>query len=59
MPGDWPLRSHLELGALPSAVPCARLHVRHMLWEWGLAGLAGDALVSNAVAATLVKRSRR
>lgn len=21
---DWPLRSYLELGALPSAVPCAR-----------------------------------
>jgi hypothetical protein len=29
-----PLRSYLELGALPTAVPCARLHARHVLWEW-------------------------
>ena len=35
-----PLRSYLELGALPTAVPCARLHARHVLWEWGLNGLA-------------------
>ena len=35
--GNWQLRSYLELGALPSAVPCARLHVRHILREWGLA----------------------
>lgn len=33
---SWPLRSYLELGALPSAVPCARLHTKHLLWEWGL-----------------------
>jgi hypothetical protein len=26
--GRWPLRTFLELGALPSAVPCARLHTR-------------------------------
>ena len=32
--GPWPLRDTLELGALPGAVPCARLHVRHVLWEW-------------------------
>ena len=38
--GSWPLRSWLELGALPSAVPCARLHAKQVLWEWGL-----DALV--------------
>jgi hypothetical protein len=31
----WPLRSGLELGALPSAVPCARLHARQVTWEWG------------------------
>jgi hypothetical protein len=29
----WPLRSFLELGALPGAVPCARLHTRQVLWE--------------------------
>ncbi|MGH3201574.1 MAG: ATP-binding protein [Streptosporangiaceae bacterium] len=53
-----PLRSYLELGALPTAVPCARLHARHVLWEWGLSGLAPDGellvseLVTNAVQAT-------
>jgi hypothetical protein len=31
--GRWPLQSFLELGALPSAVPCARLHTRHVLWD--------------------------
>jgi hypothetical protein len=29
-PYPWPLRSYLELGALPTAVPCARLHARHL-----------------------------
>jgi anti-sigma regulatory factor (Ser/Thr protein kinase) len=45
---DWPLGSYLELGALPSAVPCARLHTRQILWEWGLADLceSGELLVS-------------
>jgi anti-sigma regulatory factor (Ser/Thr protein kinase) len=43
---------------LPTAVPCARLHARHVLWEWGLNGLAPDGellvseLVTNAVKAT-------
>jgi hypothetical protein len=35
-----PLRSYLELSALPTAVPCARLHARNVLWEWGSNGLA-------------------
>ena len=58
MTDPWPLRSSLELGALPTAVPCACLHVKHVLWEWGLNGLAESAellvseLVSNAVNAT-------
>ena len=53
----WPLRSSLELGALPTAVPCARLHARHLVWEWGLDGLAESTellvseLVTNAVQA--------
>jgi hypothetical protein len=34
MADQWPLQSFLELGSLPGAVPCARLHVRHLLWEW-------------------------
>lgn len=36
----WPLQSHLELGAFPSAVPCARLHAKQIAWEWGLGELA-------------------
>ena len=55
---QWPLRSHLALGALPTAVPCARLHTHHVLREWGVAHLRDDAelcvseLVTNAVAAS-------
>jgi anti-sigma regulatory factor (Ser/Thr protein kinase) len=50
-------RSSLLLGALPSAVPCARLHARQVLWEWGLSEVAEVAelllseLVTNAVQA--------
>jgi anti-sigma regulatory factor (Ser/Thr protein kinase) len=56
--GRWSLRSHITLGALSSAVPCARLHTRHVVWEWGQKSLAEDAelvvseLATNAVAAT-------
>lgn len=56
-PYSLPLRSYLELGALPTAVPCARLHARQLVWEWGLTGLAAIAellvseLVTNAVKA--------
>lgn len=54
----WPLRSSLELGALPSAVPCARLHTRLVLAEWRLktqaetAELLVSELVSNGVQAS-------
>jgi len=57
-PHPWPLGSYLELGALPTAVPCARLHARHLVWEWGLNGLAASTellvseIVTNAVQAT-------
>lgn len=56
--GRWPLRTGLDLGPLPGAVPCARAHVQQVLWEWGHAELGGDAglvvseLITNAVAAT-------
>ena len=56
--GRWPLRSYLELGALPSAVPCARLHTRQLLWEWQLTVLSDTAellvseLATNAVQIT-------
>jgi anti-sigma regulatory factor (Ser/Thr protein kinase) len=60
-PSRWPLRSYLELGALPTAVACARLHARSVLWEWGMKALAPDAellvaeLVINAVQATAAR----
>lgn len=53
----FPRRSSLLLGALPSAVPCARLRARQVLWEWGLSEVAEIAelllseLVTNAVQA--------
>jgi len=56
--GCWPLRSYLELGALPGAVPCARLHTRQLLWEWSLTALSQTAellvseIVTNAVQIT-------
>ena len=56
--GEWELRTFLELGALPTAVPCARLHVRQVLWEWHLGALADTTellvseLVTNAVHAS-------
>lgn len=58
MTDPWPLRSSLELGALPTAASCACLHVKHVLWEWGLHSLVDRAellvseLVTNAVNAT-------
>jgi hypothetical protein len=57
-PRPWPLRTHLELAALSSAVPCARGHVRSVALEWGLPGLADTAellaseLVTNAIQAS-------
>jgi hypothetical protein len=54
----WPHQSFLELGALPTAAPCARLHSTLVLWEWQLgalvrtAGLVVSELVGNAVQAS-------
>jgi anti-sigma regulatory factor (Ser/Thr protein kinase) len=54
----WPHVSFLELAALPTAVPCGRLHSRQVLWEWQLSHLAADAetlvseLLTNAVKAS-------
>jgi len=54
----WPLQDFLELGAFVSAVPCARLHARQVLREWGIGNL-GDStgllvgeLITNAVRAS-------
>jgi|SRR5215831_9378106 len=57
-PAAWPFASHLELGALDSAVPCARLHARQVVREWGLPALAGTTellvseLMTNAIRAS-------
>lgn len=62
MADNWPLHSYLELGALPGAVPCARLHTRQLLWEWGLNEVIDDVellvseLVTNALSATAAMR---
>lgn len=56
---DWPRISGLEFGPLPTAVPCARLHTKHVLLEWRLQPLADDAemavseLMTNALKASL------
>jgi hypothetical protein len=57
-PPAWPLRSQLELGALPGAVPCARMHCRLVLWEWGQGSLGESVelivseLMTNALRAS-------
>jgi hypothetical protein len=62
-PAQWPLWSHLALAALPSAVPCARGHVRAVALEWGLAHLADTAellaseLVTNSVQVSRILRT--
>ena len=58
MSDRWPLHDFLELGALLGAVPCARLHARQVLWEWGIRDLGDSAellvteLITNAVRAS-------
>ncbi len=53
-----PRQSELVLGAFPTAIPCARLHTRQLVWEWGLTDLCEAAelviseLVTNAVRAS-------
>jgi anti-sigma regulatory factor (Ser/Thr protein kinase) len=55
--GHGRLASTLELGPLPTAVPCARLHAKHIIREWGLAHITDDAelivseLMTNALKA--------
>lgn len=54
----WTYRSQLDLGALPSAVPCARLHVREVLWEWKHHDLAGSVeLVTSEILTNAVRAS--
>jgi anti-sigma regulatory factor (Ser/Thr protein kinase) len=55
---DWPLRTYLELSALPTAASYGRRHTRQVLREWHLDHLADDAatlvseLLTNAVKAS-------
>src|SRR6266567_3459971 len=55
----WPRRSDLALRALPTAVACARVHARQVMWEWGLAELSDrveqvvSELVTNGVTAAV------
>jgi hypothetical protein len=55
---EWPFQSYLELGPWPSAVPCARLHAKQVIWEWELQALADSVelivseLVTNGVRAS-------
>jgi anti-sigma regulatory factor (Ser/Thr protein kinase) len=61
---QWPLRNSLQLGALPTAAPCARLHAKHLLWEWGLGEITDTAellvseLVTNGVKAVQAMEQR-
>jgi anti-sigma regulatory factor (Ser/Thr protein kinase) len=54
----WAFQSVLAIGALPTATPCARLHARTIVREWGLHNLADtielivSELVTNAVKAS-------
>src|ERR1022692_4562044 len=55
----WPLRSYLDLAALPNSVPRARLHARQMVREWGLGELSDNLelvvseLMTNSVRASV------
>jgi anti-sigma regulatory factor (Ser/Thr protein kinase) len=58
MASHWSLRSHLKLGALPSAVPHARQHTSQVLRSWDLGELGESAelvvseLITNAIRAS-------
>lgn len=59
-PSPRRLASKLELGPLPTAVSCARLHARNVLAEWELprtviadAEICVSELITNALRATL------
>ena len=47
----WPLHSHLQLAALPGAVPDARHHTRRVLagWDLGALGETAELIVSDSL----------
>jgi anti-sigma regulatory factor (Ser/Thr protein kinase) len=54
------MQTHLALAALPSAVPCARGHVRAIAHECGLAELANTAeLVASELTTNALQASER
>lgn len=61
---SWLFQTVLSVGALPTATPCARLHARHVLSDWGLreqvetVELVVSELVTNAVQASLTTDGR-
>jgi anti-sigma regulatory factor (Ser/Thr protein kinase) len=56
---SWTRLSALAIAALPTATPCARLHARNLMHEWGLHDLVDtielvvSELVTNAVQASV------
>jgi hypothetical protein len=55
----WPDHSVLELGALPTAVPCVRLHATLVLQEWRMTALAEAAeLVASELATNAIQAAR-
>jgi anti-sigma regulatory factor (Ser/Thr protein kinase) len=60
----WTFQNVLTIGALPAATPCARLHARNIVCEWGLHNLTDmielvvSELVTNAVKASMDQDQR-
>jgi anti-sigma regulatory factor (Ser/Thr protein kinase) len=62
---EWPLRSYLELPALPASVRIARSHAKNVLREWHMEALADTVelivseMTTNAVRASAVGPGQR
>jgi len=55
---QWPRANRLQLGPLPSAVPCARLQAKVILLEWNLAHVTDEAeLIVSELATNALKAS--
>jgi hypothetical protein len=57
MRDEWPLRSYLELGILEGSVPCARLHAKQLLWEWGFRRQLHSMRIGDGVRAGCLRRA--